>query len=423
MSSSPLADAIRPKTLDDVVGQQHLLGANSLFRRAVSGGNVPNMIFYGPSGTGKTTVAGIIAANAGMTLRKINATTASASDVKEVLSETAGVFGSDGILLYLDEIQYFNKKQQQTLLEFIEDGRVTLIASTTDNPYFSVYPAVLSRCTVFEFKPVAAADVEKALTRAYTLLREKDGAKGEGIPANVRETLHLIAGAASGDVRKALGALELCYMASGSDMTGEQAAQCLSGYALKMDRNGNEHYDLMSAFQKSIRGSDENAALFYLAKMLEAGDLLSPIRRLLVIASEDIGLACPTAVTVVKACCDNARELGLPEGRLPLAEAVVYLATLPKSNSAYAAYAKAAEDVRQGKGLHMPDYIRDSMQPSADHNSAYKYPHDYPGHYVAQTYLPDDIKDRVYYTYGENKLEQAAKAFRDGVKKGTKNNG
>lgn len=423
---SPLADKIRPRTLDDVVGQSHLLGKDCLLYRAVASGKIPNMIFYGPPGTGKTTVANIIASGAGMTLRKINATDASLADIRKVCDETGSVFGAEGILLYIDEIQYFNKKQQQSLLEFIEDGRITLIGSTTDNPYFSVYPAVLSRCSVFEFKPVVGAEIERALVRAYRILAESEESKGgeeSGEPSkpteNVAQTLAYIAEAACGDVRRALGALELCYQAAGERMTVDLAKQCISSYSLKMDKDGNEHYDLLSAFQKSIRGSDPNAAVFYLARLLEAGDLLSPIRRLLVIASEDIGLAHPTAAVVVKACCDNALQLGLPEGRIPLAEAVVYLATLPKSNSSYMAYAAAAEDIRAGRGLHTPDYIRDSNQPSADKNRGYVYPHDYPNHWYDQTYLPDDLKDREYYRFGENKTERAAMEYWNRVKKGT----
>lgn len=409
--NSPLADKIRPRTLEDVVGQPHLLGENSLFRRMLATGRVPNMIFYGPSGTGKTTVANIIASGAGMTLRKINATSASLSDIKQVCDETGSLFGAEGILLYIDEIQYFNKKQQQSLLEFIEDGRITLIGSTTDNPYFSVYPAVLSRCTVFEFKPVTPEEVRKALKRAYRLLSDStDEAE------NVKQTLDFIAEASGGDVRRALGALELCYQAAGIGMSEALASECISAFSLKMDKDGNEHYDLLSAFQKSIRGSDPDAAIFYLARLLEGGDLLSPIRRLLVIASEDIGLAHPNAAVVVKACCDNAVQLGLPEARIPLSQAVIYLATLPKSNSAYMAYAAAAADIHAGCGLHMPDYIRDSYQPSADKNRAYIYPHECPDHWVDQCYLPEDIQERTYYKYGENKTERVAKDYWDKIK-------
>ena len=411
----PLADLIRPKELSEVVGQQHLFSQDSLFMKMTQSGTVPNMVFYGPSGTGKTTVANIIAAKSGMTLRKINATNASLSDIKEVLGETDTLFGSSGILLYIDEIQYFNKKQQQTVLEFIEDGRITLICSTTDNPYFSIYPAVLSRCSVFEFKPCDSDAVKKALLRACSIL-DKEKNVTEFDEEGRQQAVEYISKSCGGDVRRAVGALEICYCASKGQLTLSLARQSIGSFSLKMDKDGNEHYDLLSAFQKSIRGSDENAALFYLARMLEAGDLLSPIRRLLVIASEDIGLAHPMAVCVVKACCDNALQLGLPEARLCLAQAVVYLATLPKSNSAHDAYFAALEDVKSGKGQHMPDYIRDSMQPSANKNAAYVYPHTYPNHYYPQQYLPDDIKDRVYYEFADNKTEQAAKEYWKKVK-------
>ncbi len=412
---APLADLIRPKELSEMIGQEHLLGEGSLLRQLLDSGTVPNMVFYGPSGTGKTTLARIVAEKSGMTLRKINATNASLSDIKEVIGETSTLFGSSGILLYIDEIQYFNKKQQQTVLEYIEDGRITLICSTTDNPYFSIYPAVLSRCSVFEFRPCKASEIRKALLRALSILDGKTNPAD--IDAEEREkAVDYISHAANGDVRRAIGALELCYTAGKGRLTEKLAEQSVNGFGLKLDRDGNEHYDLLSALQKSIRGSDENAALFYLARLLEAGDLLSPIRRLLVIASEDIGLAHPMAVCVVKACCDNAVQLGLPEARLPLAEAVIYLATLPKSNSAHDAYALAAEDVKRGLGQNMPDYIRDSMQPSANKNAGYVYPHPYPNHYYPQQYLPDDIKDRVYYEFADNKTENSAKEYWKKVK-------
>jgi len=413
--ASPLADKIRPKTLADVVGQEHLLSEKALFRRVVESGNIPNMVFFGNSGTGKTTVAEIVAKSAGKTMRKLNATTATLSDIKDICAETGTVFGSGGILLYLDEIQYFNKKQQQSLLEFMEDGRITLICSTTENPYFSIYPALLSRSSVFEFKPVKAEDIKKALTRALDIL----DAEYEKEHVDRSEAVGYLANCCGGDVRKAIGALELCYFATNGAVSVDSAEESLNGFALKLDRDGNEHYDLVSALQKSIRGSDENAALFYLARLLEGGDLLSPIRRLLVIASEDIGLAYPMAAVITKACVDNALTLGLPEARIPLAEAVLFLATLPKSNSAYEAYSKATQDIATGKGQAMPNYLRDGMHPSSHKNKDYIYPHPYPNHYVEQQYLPDDIKDRIYYEYADNKQEKAAKQYWDKIKKKT----
>jgi len=414
----PLADKIRPSTLDEVVGQQHLLAKDSIFRRVIESGTVPNMVFFGPSGVGKTTVAEIIAKNTDKTLRKINATNASLSDIKDVCAETGSVFTSDGILLYIDEIQYFNKKQQQSLLEFIEDGRITLICSTTENPYFAIYPAILSRSNVFEFKSVDKSEVKRALLRAYDILC--DTYKTEGASKEKDAAIDLIAASCTGDVRRAIGALELCFIGTGGELTEKAAYEAIGDFALKLDRDGNEHYDLLSAFQKSIRGSDENAALFYLARLLEAGDLLSPCRRLLVIASEDVGMAYPMAAVTVNALVDSAKQLGLPEARIPLAQAVVLLATAPKSNSAYLAYDAAAEDVRSGKGMKMPDYLRDSMQPAADGNKAYVYPHPYPRHYVIQQYLPDDIADRKYYEFGDNKTEQAAKEYRELITKTAK---
>ena len=416
----PLADKIRPQSFDEVVGQKHLLSKNSLFRRVIESGNIPNLVFYGPSGVGKTTVAEIIAKSCDKTLRKINATNASLSDIKDVCAETGSVFTSDGILLYIDEIQYFNKKQQQSLLEFIEDGRITLICSTTENPYFAIYPAILSRSNVFEFKSVDKEEILIALERAYKLLCESYGT-GERTE-QTDKALSLIASSCIGDVRRAIGALEICFLGTGGAITAKAAYEAIGDFALKLDRDGNEHYDLLSGLQKSIRGSDENAALFYLARLLEAGDLLSPCRRLLVIASEDVGLAYPMASVIVNSLIDSAKQLGLPEARIPLAQAVVMLATAPKSNSAYLAYDAAAEDVRAGKGMKMPDYLRDSMQPSAQGNKDYVYPHPYPKHYVIQQYLPDDIADRKYYEFGDNKNELAAKEYRELITKIAKGN-
>lgn len=410
----PLADRIRPKSLDEVVGQQHLLKKGCVFRTLIESGNVPNLVFFGPSGVGKTTVAEIIAERTEKTLRKINATHATLSDIKDICAETGSVFTNDGILLYIDEIQYFNKKQQQTLLDFIEDGRITLICSTTENPYFAIYPAILSRSNVFEFKSVPSEQIVAALRRAYAVLQnEYQTERAE----ECEKVFSILASSSVGDVRRAVGALEVCFLGTGGKLTEQAAYEAIGDFALKLDRDGNEHYDLLSAFQKSIRGSDENAALFYLARLLEAGDLLSPCRRLLVIASEDVGLAYPMAASIVNSLVDNAKQLGLPEARIPLAQAVVMLCTAPKSNSAYLAYDAAAQDVRAGKGLHMPDYLRDSMQPAADKNRAYIYPHPYPKHYVLQQYLPDDLAGKTYYTFADNKTEQAAKEYRLTIEK------
>lgn len=409
-----LAEKIRPSTFDEVVGQKHIVSKGSLLRNVIESGNIPNMIFYGPPGTGKTTVAEIIAKNSNKTIRKLNATTCSLSDVKCVCEETGSVFGDGGILLYLDEIQYFNKKQQQSLLEYMEDGRITLIGATTENPYHAIYAAVLSRSSVFEFKAVEGNEIEKALRRGYEILQNEYKTVA---CENLNDVISAIASRCSGDVRRAIGTLELCFLGTSGNMTLESVEQAISDFGLKLDKDGNEHYDLLSALQKSVRGSDENAALFYLARLLEAGDLLSPCRRLMIMACEDIGLAYPQAIPIVKACIDIALQVGLPEAALPLSDAVILLATAPKSNSGHDAYARAAADVRNGLGIRVPDYLRDSTQPSSNHNADYKYPHIFPNHYVEQQYLPDEIKDKIYYEYGENKTEQAAKAYWDKIKK------
>ncbi|MEG1942767.1 MAG: replication-associated recombination protein A [Angelakisella sp.] len=417
--SSPLADRIRPQTLDDMVGQEHILGKDGLLRRVAQGGNIPNMIFYGPSGVGKTTAARIIASGAGKKLYKLNGTTASTGDIKALIGELNTFAGIGGVVLYLDEIQYLNKKQQQTLLEFIEDGSITLIASTTENPYFYIYNAILSRSTVFEFKPVSAAEIERSLVRVL-------GIMGEENPVETEEgVLTHIASCSGGDVRKAMNALELCWLAAAANegekkITLADAKTVAQRSAMRYDRDGDEHYDLLSALQKSIRGSDENAALHYLARLLAAGDLLSPCRRLLVIAAEDIGLAYPMAMPIVKACVDAAVQLGLPEARIPLAEATVFLATQPKSNSAYMGIAAAMEDIQAGKGGSFPRAVQNKHYDSAEvekKGQDYKYPHDFPDHYVVQQYLPDDLADAKYYSYGENKLEQATENYWGKIKK------
>ncbi len=418
--ASPLADRVRPETLDDIVGQRHILGEGGLLRRIAASGRLPNMIFYGPPGVGKTTVARILAKSAGKQLYKLNGTTASTADIREIIERLDSFEGINGVVLYLDEIQYLNKKQQQTLLEFIEDGRITLISSTTENPYFYVYSAILSRSTVFEFHQVEPEETKRALTKAAYLLEREYGAalSGDGV-------LDYIAQASGGDVRKALGALELCYLtASEKDgvraLSLEDAKTVSQRNSSRYDRDGDAHYDILSAFQKSIRGSDENAALHYLARLLSAGDLVSACRRLLVTSSEDIGLAYPGAVSIVKSCVDAAMQLGLPEARIPLAQAVILLCTAPKSNSGICAIDAAMQDIADGKASEIPAQLKDAHYGGSaklGHGTDYKYPHYFPGHWVEQQYLPDALKDRVYYEFGDNKTEQAALAYRRALTK------
>jgi len=410
----PLADEIRPQDLDQVVGQRHILGQDGMLRRIIDSGNIPNMVFYGPSGTGKTTVANIIAQRTNRSLRRLNATTASLSDVRDIMNEVGTLLAPNGVLLYLDEIQYFNKKQQQSLLEFIENGKITLIASTTENPYFYVFNAILSRSTVFEFKPVAAEELLSAIDRALVLLSRRLGVELT-CEDGVREH---IASACGGDVRKALNSLELLASAgkptSGRlELTLEDAKTVAQRSAMRYDREGDDHYDIASALMKSLRGSDPDAALHYLARLLEAGDLITAIRRLLCSASEDVGMAYPQAAAIVKACCDSALQLGLPEAQLPLAQAAILLATAPKSNSVVAAIGAARADVRAGKTGDYPRHLQNVHADSAgmEREQGYLYPHDYPGHWVRQQYLPDALKDKQYYVYGPNKNEQAAKEY------------
>jgi putative ATPase len=416
----PLADEIRPHSLDDVVGQKHILGERGLLRRIVESGSIPNMIFYGPSGTGKTTVARIIAEKTNRTLRKLNATTAGLADIKEIIAELDTLLTPGGVLLYLDEIQYFNKKQQQSLLEFIEDGRITLIASTTENPYFCVFGAILSRSTVFEFKPVTPKEAEPAVMRAFSILAEREGKTPELEPGVVQR----ISRSCGGDVRKALNAVELLFSAARTDgdkvlISLDDAKTVTQRSAMRYDRDGDEHYDALSALMKSLRGSDADAALHYLARLLEAGDLVGACRRILCSASEDIGLAYPQAVPIVKACVDSALQLGLPEARLPLADAVLLLATAPKSNSGCMAIDAAIADVKAGRTGPVPRELQNVHADGTgfERDQGYLYPHNFPNHWVRQQYLPDVIKDRVYYTYGDNKTEQAAKRYWDEIKK------
>ncbi len=408
MLKIPLAERIRPQSFDEMVGQEHLFGKNGTIRRMCENKYIPNLIFYGPPGTGKTTAASIIAKGSGMELRKLNATSASLSDIKDVVAETEGILGSNGVLLYLDEIQYFNKKQQQSLLEYIEDGRITLIASTTENPHLYVYNAILSRSAAFEFKSVSTEDIIPALRRALKLLSLDIGREkpvGEGV-------LKRIAEMSSGDVRRAINMLENAYFSADDEITEDDAERFALSFNGSYDKNGTVHYDMLSCLQKSIRGSDPDAAIFYLAKILSGGDLIGACRRLQIIACEDIGLAYPQAAQIVLSCVQIAERVGMPEASLPLAEAAILLATAPKSNSAYLAYAAASQDVERGKGQNVPPYMRPS-----NNYEGYKYPHDYENHYVPQQYLPDDLKTAKYYTFGDNKTEQAARAYWDAVKK------
>lgn len=416
----PLAERIRPKTLDDIVGQSHLMGEGKPLRRIIESGQIPNMIFYGPSGIGKTTVAQFIAENTNMCMYKLNGTNASIADIKAIIAETETFGGFNGILLYLDEIQYLNKKQQQSLLEYIENGKITLISSTTENPYFYVYNAIISRSTVFEFKPLTSEEIMPAIKRAFQLMSDDLGLKlrlENGV-------LEHIARGCGGDVRKSINTVELCLLAADNDgecltVKMDSVKQLTQRSNMRYDRAGDEHYDILSALQKSIRGSDENAAIHYAARLIEAGDIISLCRRLLVIASEDIGLAYPMAAVITKSCVDSALQLGLPEARIPLAEAVIMLATAPKSNSAYLAMDAALADIKNGDVGDFPRHLQNKHfdgEGAKVKGQHYLYPHDYPNHWVKQQYLPDNLAGKVYYHYGENKNEQTAKNYWSKIK-------
>ncbi len=414
---TPLADRLRPKSIEEMVGQEHLIGKNAPLRRIIESGVIPNMVFYGPTGVGKTTLARIIAESSGKQLYKLNGTTASTADIKAVIEDIGSLNAQNGILLYLDEIQYFNRKQQQTLLQFMENGDITLIASTAENPYFYVYSAILSRSTVFEFKLVNEKEIEKAVKRAFDSLNKEYG-------KNVKysdEAVKIIAANCGGDVRKAMNGVELSYLSAKNDeIDGDAVRELSQKSAMRYDREGDEHYDILSAFQKSMRGSDPDAAIHYLARLLAAGDLPGACRRLMVCACEDVGLAYPNIIPIVKAAVDAAFMVGLPEARIPLADAVILVATSPKSNTAYLAIDAALSDIEKGKVGRIPRQLQNKHYDGADakvKGQFYKYPHSYPDRWVRQQYLPDNLKDTVYYSYGENKTEQTAKAYWDKIKK------
>ena len=416
----PLADLLRPQTLDEVYGQEHILGKGAVLRRLIDSGNIPNMVFYGPSGTGKTTVANIIAKQTNRTLYKLNATTASTADIKEIVSQLDTFMAPNGVLLYLDEIQSFNKKQQQSLLEHIENGKITLIASTTENPYFYVFNAILSRSTVFEFKQISASAALQAVRRAVSFMEQRTALTA--VPED--GALEYIASSCGGDLRKAMNAVEVLFSAGIPQdgklpLTLADAKEVTQKSALRADRDGDNYYDLLSALHKSIRGSDPDAACHYLARLLEAGQMPSACRRLMCVAAEDVGLAYPQILPIVNACVDMALKLGMPEARLPLADAAVLMATSPKSNSAYLAIDAALDDVRKGKSGDFPRHLQNVHADSytMEREQGYLYPHNYPNHWVKQQYLPDELAGTRYYEYGSNKLEQAAKQYWDSIKK------
>ena len=415
----PLADLLRPQTLDEVYGQEHILGENAVLRRLIDSGKIPNMVFYGPSGTGKTTVANIIAQQTNRTLYKLNATTASTADIKDIVSKLDTFLAPNGVLLYLDEIQSFNKKQQQSLLEHIENGKITLIASTTENPYFYVFNAILSRSTVFEFKQIDSKAALKAVRRAVSFMEDRTALEAQPEEG----ALEYIAGACGGDIRKAMNAVEVLFSAGVPEdgklkLTLEDAKAVTQKSALRADRDGDNHYDLLSALQKSIRGSDPDAACHYLARLLEAGQMQSACRRLMVIAAEDIGLAFPQIIPIVNAAVDMALKLGMPEARIPLGDVAVLMATSPKSNTGHVALDLALEDVRKGKGGDFPRHLQNMHADTytMEREQGYRYPHDYPNNYVVQQYLPDGLVGKRYYEYGANKLEQVAKQYWDAIK-------
>ena len=417
----PLSDKIRPSSIEDIVGQEHLLGKGKLLRNIIDSETLPNMIFYGPSGVGKTTLAKILAKHTSKRLFKLNATTASTADIKDIIAQIDTFTAPNGILLYLDEIQYFNKKQQQTILEFIETGKITLIASTTENPSFYIYNAILSRSVIFEFKFVNSNEIKKALIRVIKFIEKEE--KVKVIASD--DVLDYIATLAAGDVRRAINFLELCNLSStiknkSKKISLDTATQLNFSGNIRYDKAGNEHYDTLSAYQKSMRGSDPNAAIYYLARLLSSGDLISACRRLMVCVCEDVGLAYPQIIPIVKSCVDIAMQVGLPEARIPLADAVIMVCLAPKSNSAYAAINNAMSDISSGKIFPFPRQLQNNHCDASDVKNKgqfYLYPHDFENHWVAQEYLPKELKNTKYYIPDKNKTESSFNSYWNKIKK------
>lgn len=407
---SPLPERLRPSCIDEIIGQDHIFGENKILPKLISSGNIPNMIFYGPPGTGKTSAAKIISKKSNKKFLKINATTASSNDIKQIISETNPIISPNGILLYIDEIQYFNKKQQQSLLEYVENGKITLIASTTENPYFYIYGALLSRCHVFEFKSIPHKEIKKGIAKSINFLEKENNIK---ISADdiIIEKISTICG---GDMRKAINILEIYFMSKFQsnkkiikleydDIFKEIEKNPIYSY----NKNGDEHFDLISALQKSLRGSDPQASIYYLARLLDCGELISACRRILVCACEDVGLAYPSLPTQIKALTDIAIQVGLPEAHIPLANAVILIALSPKSNSAYKAINNAFDDIKKGNVFSPPRHLKNIHCDSEQETNLteYQYPHQYKNHYINQQYLPDEIKNKQYYYPQENKNE------------------